>query len=708
MIGSTVSHYTILGKLGEGGMGVVYKARDTRLERLVALKFLPADVATTPSARQRFVNEARAASALNHPNVAVVYDVGESESHSFIAMEFVEGESIKELLRAERLTIEQVEALGLQVAEGLQAAHSKGIVHRDIKPENLLLTTEGHVKIMDFGIAKRGTDAGLTQTGTTLGTLSYMSPEQLLADIVDHRSDLWSLGVVLYEMLARELPFRRDREAAVLYEILNREPTPVEVHRPDTPQHLRALIAQLLQKDPDRRPTSAADVARQLRTTSSVHAVPAAPSVPDKSIAVLYFENMSSERESDYICAGITEDIITDLSKIGELSVVSRTDMLPFRNKEVNIRQVADALRVNYVLEGSVRKAGNRIRVTAQLINARDGYHLWADRFDGLVEDIFDLQNEVARKIADALKVSLTASEEASLAKKPTDDLRAYDLYMRGREFLARRGKKNTEMAMRMFESALDIDHNFAGAYAGLAEASAYMHEWYDGGSHWLGRAIEHNQKALELDPASVEARFGIAMVYYHQRRFGEARRTLLGVLEADARHVAARLRLGIIAEQSEDFAEAMAQYQTAAEIGPHEEEPWRHLASLHRKLGDIDSAQAAVINVIEIISRKLEASLEDVVLLSRLAEAYARFGGKEETHAILRRVLELDPSDGLALYHAACAHALLGETTPALMMLRRAFDSGFRAVAQSASADNAFAAVNSNPEFRRLVAELQ
>ncbi|HEX6942377.1 MAG TPA: protein kinase, partial [Gemmatimonadaceae bacterium] len=677
MIGSTVSHYTILGKLGEGGMGVVYKARDTRLERLVALKFLPADVATTPSARQRFVNEARAASALNHPNVAVVYDVGESESHSFIAMEFVEGESIKELLRAERLTIEQVEALGLQVAEGLQAAHSKGIVHRDIKPENLLLTTEGHVKIMDFGIAKRGTDAGLTQTGTTLGTLSYMSPEQLLADIVDHRSDLWSLGVVLYEMLARELPFRRDREAAVLYEILNREPTPVEVHRPDTPQHLRALIAQLLQKDPDRRPTSAADVARQLRTTSSVHAVPAAPSVPDKSIAVLYFENMSSERESDYICAGITEDIITDLSKIGELSVVSRTDMLPFRNKEVNIRQVADALRVNYVLEGSVRKAGNRIRVTAQLINARDGYHLWADRFDGLVEDIFDLQNEVARKIADALKVSLTASEEASLAKKPTDDLRAYDLYMRGREFLARRGKKNTEMAMRMFESALDIDHNFAGAYAGLAEASAYMHEWYDGGSHWLGRVIEHNQKALELDPASVEARFGIAMVYYHQRRFGEARRTLLGVLEADARHVAARLRLGIIAEQSEDFAEAMAQYQTAAEIGPHEEEPWRHLASLHRKLGDIDSAQAAVINVIEIISRKLEASLEDVVLLSRLAEAYARFGGKEETHAILRRVLELDPSDGLALYHAACAHALLGETTPALMMLRRAFDSG-------------------------------
>lgn len=707
MIGSTVSHYTILDKLGEGGMGVVYLARDTRLERLVALKFLPPDLASTPTARQRFVNEARAASALNHPNVAVVYDVADSEGHSFIAMELVEGQSLKELLRDERLSAEQVHALALQIADGLQAAHSKGIVHRDIKPENLLVTREGHVKIMDFGIAKRGTDAGLTQTGTTLGTLAYMSPEQLLADTVDPRSDLWSLGVVLYELLTRELPFRRDREAAILYEILNREPTPVEVHRPDTPPHLRALIAQLLQKDPERRPSSAGDVAKLLRSNTYAHAVASAPVVPDKSIAVLYFENMSSERESDYICAGITEDIITDLSKIGELSVVSRTDMLPFRNKEVNIRQVADALRVNYVLEGSVRKAGNRIRVTAQLINARDGYHLWADRFDGLVEDIFDLQNEVARKIADALKVSLTASEVETLAKKPTDDLRAYDLYMRGREFLARRGRKNTETAIRMFESALEIDHHFAAAYAGLAEASSYMHEWYDGGSQWLGRAIEMNQKALDLDPGSVEARFGIAMVYFHQGRFAEARRTLQSVLDADSRHVPARIRLGMIAERTGDVAEAVSQYQAAAELGPHEEEPWRLLATLHRKRGDTDSAQGAAINVIEIISRKLEASLEDVVLLSRLAEAYARFGGKEETHAILRRVLELDPSDGLALYHSACAHALLGETGPALMLLRRAFDSGFRAVAHSASADSAFDAIREDPDFRRLVAEL-
>ncbi len=706
MIGSTVSHYRILDKLGEGGMGVVYKAQDTRLERLVALKFLPQSLAADPLAKQRFLNEAKAASALNHPNVAVVYDVGEVESSSFITMELVDGESLKSRLRSGQLTIPQVQSLGLQIAQGLYAAHARGIVHRDIKPDNILLTRDGRIKIMDFGIAKLGMSSNLTQTGMTLGTLAYMSPEQVLGEEVDHRADLWSLGVVLYEMLARELPFHRDREAAVLYEILNREPTPVEVQRPDTPAQLRTLIHQLLQKDPSKRPASATDVVAVLQGAGS-HA---APEVHAKSIAVLYFENMSSERESDYFCAGITEDIITDLSKLRELRVVSRTDMLPFRNKEINIRQVAEALRVNYVLEGSVRKAGNKIRVTAQLIDVRDGYHLWADRFDGLVEDIFDLQNEVAHKITDALKVSLTESEKESLARKPTDDLRAYDFYMRGRDYLNRRGKKNTDSAIRMFENALEIDKEFVAAYAALGEACAYMYEWYDGASTWLARAIEMNREALDRDPRSVEARFGIGMVYYHQGRLPEARRTFLSVLEADPRHVLARIRLGLLVERTPgaDLKDALAQYQRAAELRPHDDDPWRFLAAVHRKLGNADAAQDAALKIIEITARKLEASLEDVVLLSRLAEGYARFGGKEETHATIRRVLELAPSDGLALYNCACAHALLGEGNQAVLFLRRAYESGFKAVVQSARADSALASIHAHPEFQRLVAELE
>ncbi len=706
MIGTTISHYRILEKLGEGGMGIVYKAQDTRLERFVALKFLPQDLVDAPEAKQRFITEARAASSLNHPNVATVYDIGEAELRSFIAMELVEGETLKARLKAGRLTIEQVRTLGLQIAEGLQAAHSKGIVHRDIKPDNLLLTRDGQIKIMDFGVAKLSNGLGMTRTGTTVGTLAYMSPEQLVADDVDNRSDLWSFGVVLYEMLTGELPFRRGSEPAVIYEILNREPIPVETYRSDVPPTLRAVITQLLQKDAAARPSSATDVIARLRGTG----VTSAASAPAKTIAVLYFENLSSEKESDYFCAGITEDIITDLSKVRDLRVVPRSDVLPFRNKEVNTRQVGEALRVNYILEGSVRKAGNRIRITGQLVNARDGYQVWADRFDGLVDDIFELQNEASRKIVEALKVSLTEAEKESLAKKPTDDLRAYDFFMRGREYLNKRGRKNTEAAIRMFENALAIDADFASAFSALGEACASMYEWYDGRPHWLARAIENNQEALARDPSSVEVQFGIAMVYSHQGRLADAKRALLAVLETDPQNYPACMRLGILAERNADgdLQSAVTWFRRAAELHPHDDDPWRYLAGLHRKLGQVEAAHEAALKVIEITSRKLEATLDDVVLLSRLAEGYARYGGKEETHAIVKRVLELDPTDGQALYNCACAHALLGERTPALVSLRRAFDNGFRAVAHSVRADSAFDSMRTLPEFQTFIAELR
>jgi adenylate cyclase len=438
--------------------------------------------------------------------------------------------------------------------------------------------------------------------------------------------------------------------------------------------------------------------------------VPLAADVHANSVAVLYFENMSADRESDYFCAGVTEDIITDLSKLGALRVVSRTDVLPFRHKEVNTRQVGNALRVSYILEGSVRKAGKRIRITAQLFNVRDGYHLWAERFDALVEDIFDVQHEVARKIADALKVSLTETEQRSLTRRRTDDLRAYDFYMRGRECLNRRGKKPTEAAIQMFEQALKIDPNFAGAFAGLGEACAAMYEWYDGKSLWLARAIEMNQEALLRDPESIEVQFGIAMVYYHQGRVEKARRAFLGVLQADPRHVAACLRLGTLAERAggDHLHTALTFYQRAAELRPHDEDPWRFLAGLYRKLGNAEAAHEAALNVIEMTGRKLEAAIDDVVLLSRLAEAYARFGAKEETHAILKRVFELDPSDALALYNCACAYALLGDAVAARLSLRRAFDCGLGAVGHVVSADTAFDSIRRDPEFQALITELE
>jgi adenylate cyclase len=355
-----------------------------------------------------------------------------------------------------------------------------------------------------------------------------------------------------------------------------------------------------------------------------------------------------------------------------------------------------------------VRTAGNRIRITAQLISVRDGYHLWAERFDRLVEDIFDLQNEVSQKIVDALKVSLTESERELLTQKPTDDLRAYDFYMRGRELLYLKGKRNTDSAITMFENAVAIDPEFASAYAGLAEAYSTMYEWYDGSSTWLSKAIDANQKALELEPTSLEAKFGIATVYFNQRRFAESKRAIEELLKENPDFYPGHLRLGIIAELSNDMGGARKHYRRAAELKPYDEDGWIFLAGAYRKLGNPAAADKAALKVIEITSRKLEASLDDIIVMSRLAEAYARFGSPEETTATLKRVLELEPNDGLAVYNCSCAYALLGDKKASLILLRRAFESGFRTVAHWARADSSFDRIRDDEEFQKLLTELQ
>lgn len=718
-------------------MGEVYLAHDTKLDRKVALKILPAD-AGDPSRVRRFIQEAKSASALNHPNILTIYEIDEVDSERFIVTEFIDGQTLRQRMTVAPIALREALDVGIQVASALCVTHSMGIIHRDIKPENIMLRRDGIVKVLDFGLVKiarpqqlfssdpEGPTQALlnTQAGTVLGTAHYMSPEQARGLDVDTRTDVWSLGCVIYEMIAARQPFVGGTTVDVLSGILSVEPDPISRHFPEAPHTLGRIVHRALRKDREERYQTATDMLNDLKalvaelesqsrssfTSTTVVDKPSGAqeaTVPEKSIAVLYFENMSAADDSGYFCAGITEDIITDLSKIKELKVVPRTDVLPFREKEVNTRQVGEALRVNYILEGSVRKAGNRIRISAQLINVRDGYHVWAERFDRFIEDIFDLQNEVSQKIVDALKISLTDSEKKLLAKKPTDDLRAYDLYMRGRELLYRKGKRNTESAIQMFENSAALDPGFASPYAGLAEAYSAMYEWYDGNSLWLSKAIDVNQKALTLDPMLLEAQFGIAMVYFHHKRFAESKRAIEAILKDTPDFYPGYLRLGMIAELSGDLDSALKYYHRAAELKPYDEDPWRFLVGVQRKLGNIVAAEEAALKVIEITSRKLEASLDDTIVMSRLAEAYARFGSKEEAQATLKRVFELEPNDGLAVYNCSCAFALMGEKQSALKALRRAFDSGFRTVAQWAKTDSAFDSLRTDAQFGRLVAEL-
>lgn len=714
-------------------MGEVYLANDTKLDRKVALKILPTSVLETdPNSDRvrRFLQEAKAASALNHPNILTIYEVDEIDSEHFIATEYVDGETLRDRIHFNPLTPTEAIDIVIQIASALSATHAVGIIHRDIKPDNIMLRRDGIVKVLDFGLAKLSrerppathTDSLAptqnminTAAGVVMGTAHYMSPEQARGFEVDARTDIWSLGCVLYEIIAGRQPFGGPTTIDIMSGIVQSEPEPLSEHLPDGPRELERIVSRALRKDREERYQTIKDflidlkdLKRQLEFSTHTSGAVFTDQVPEKSIAVLYFENMNSESESDYFCAGMTEDIITDLSKIKELKVVSRTDVLPFRAREVNTRQVGETLRVNYVLEGSVRRAGNRIRITAQLLSVRDGYHLWAERFDRMIEDIFDLQNEVSQKIVDALKISLTDSERQALTQKPTDDLRAYDFYMRGRELLYLKGRRNTENAIQMFENAAAIDPGFASSYAGLAEAYSSMYEWYDGNSTWLSKAIEMNQKALTLEPLSLDAKFGIAMVYFHHGRFAKSKRSLDAILKENSEFFPAYLRLGMIAERTGDLDAARKYYRRASELKPYDEDPWRFLVGVQRKLGNVQSAEDAALKVIEITSRKLEASQDDIIVMSRLAEAYARFGSREEANATLRRVLELEPNDGLAVYNCACAYALLGEKPGSLILLRRAFDNGFRAMAHWARTDSAFDAMRGDAEFQQLLAELQ
>ncbi len=733
----TLGRYEICSQLGAGGMGEVYLAHDPKLDRKVAIKILPNDVVESQAGDRvrRFVQEAKAASALNHPNILTIYEIDEIDSAQFIATEFIDGETLRARMRSSKLKPVEALDIGMQVASALCATHEVGIVHRDIKPDNIMLRRDGIVKVLDFGLAKLTRERPNTTTdslaptqnmintavGIVLGTAPYMSPEQARGFEVDARTDIWSLGCVLYEMVAGRQPFAGPTSIDIMSGILSNEPESLLPHLLEGPRDLERVVSRTLRKDRDERYQTIKDLLIDLKdlkrevetqahraVSSKVSAETSTETVPAKSIAVLYFENMNSEPDSDYFCAGMTEDIITDLSKIKELKVVSRTDVLPFRNKEVNTRQVGDALRVNYILEGSVRKAGNRIRITAQLVNVRDGYHLWAERFDRMIEDIFDLQNEVSQKIVDALKISLSDTERKLLTQKPTDDLRAYDFYMRGRELLYLKGRRNTEKAIEMFQNAAAIDPEFASPYAGIAEAYSAMYEWYDGNSSWLTKAIDMNQKALALEPSSLEAQFGIAMVYFHHRRFAESKRVIEDILKENSEFYPGYLRLGMLAELTNDLEGALKHYRRATGLKPYDEDAWIYLADVYRKLSNVDAAEKAGLKVIEITSRKLEASLDDIIVMSRLAEAYARFGSKEEANATLRRVLELEPNDGLAVYNCSCAYALLGEKEGSLILLRRAFESGFRTVAHWARTDSAFDGMRGDEDFQRLMKELQ
>jgi non-specific serine/threonine protein kinase len=480
--GTKVAHYRIEKKIGAGGMGAVYLAEDTKLQRQVALKFLPSEYISEPELKARFMREAQAAASLNHPNIVTVFEISEHEGQLYIAMEYVEGESLKDLIAKNEFSVREVLDIALQISDGLTAAHQAGIIHRDIKPQNILMGKDGRVRICDFGLAKAKRDVTLTQAGSTLGTVAYMSPEQAQGKEVDQRGDIFSFGVVLYEMITGQLPFKGEHEAAVIHSIVNDTPEPLARYKSDVPEKLQRIVGKAMEKDREMRYQHADDLGADLRNlkaefetgvTKTLERVTKA----QPSIAVLPFTNLSADKEQEYFCDGMAEEIINALTHVEDLRVVARTSAFSFRGKEIDIRDIGKKLNVETLLEGSVRKAGNRLRITAQLVNVADGYHLWSEKYDRNIQDVFAIQDEISLAIVDNLKVRLfgkekasLVKEKASLVKRRTDDVEAYNLYLKGIYFSQMWTVEGFENAIECFEQALQEDPNYALAYAGVAE----------------------------------------------------------------------------------------------------------------------------------------------------------------------------------------------------------------------------------------------
>src|SRR3990172_8022386 len=542
MIGETILHYKILEKLGEGGMGVVYLAEDLNLERKVAIKFLQGHIAGNLEERERFKIEAKAAASLNHPNIATVYAIEETDNQMFIVMEYIKGKELKDIITSSyspldkggtqgELTVDETIKIATQIAEGLDAAHKEDITHRDIKSSNIMITDDGKVKIMDFGLAKVRGGSQLTQMGSTVGTIAYMSPEQSRGDEVDSRADIWSFGVVLYEMLTGKMPFKGDYDQAIIYSILNEEPEPVT----EIDEELKHIISKSLAKNPDERYQTAGEIADELRIISEGGTVkreakqsklrwmiagtiviliaavlyffmPSSNNVEEKeknivkTIAVLPFLDMSPNKDQEYFSDGLSEELLNVLAKNPQLRVTSRTSAFSFKGTNTDIKTIAQTLNVKHILEGSVRKAGNNLRITAQLIDVETDAHLWSQSYDGTLENIFALQDSISGSVAEALKIALLEKETATQQRET--DPEAYNAYLLGKHFFNLRGKENFEKAESYFEQALSIDPNYAPAWMGLSEVhgrqASYGYMPVDEGYR---KARQEVEKALGLDP---------------------------------------------------------------------------------------------------------------------------------------------------------------------------------------------------------------
>lgn len=681
--GTSIAHYIIDKPVGAGTTGVVYIAHDRDLDRTVALKFLAGYLAGNRDWRDRFQREARAMARISHPNIATIYDIEEHDGRTFIAMEHVEGGSLDDYLTDRRLSIEESLELAVQISDGLAEAHHHGIVHRDIKPSNILVSTRGRAKIVDFGLAaslRRDPDS---PASTIVGTVNYMSPEQVRGGPTDTRSDLFSFGVVLYKVFTGKTPFTGRTIEEIFRAILERDPIPMIEYTASIPVEVQRIVTKLLNKNLELRYQTADDVRTDLRFALEAVLTGRAQFVGRKkefarSIAVLPFANLSADRDQDYFCDGIAEEVINALTKVPGLRVAARTSTLPFKNSAEDVREVGRKLHVETLLEGSVRRANDRFRISVQLIDVPTGYHLWSDRYDQAAQDVFAIQDMIAGSVVRALKLILSEDERQTLFKAPTTDSLAYDYYLRGRTYFHKGRRQSLQFARQMFLKAVEIDPKYALAHAGIAECAALLvHLYGETKEHYLAEADEASQKALEFDPGLGRAHSARGFTLWLLNRFDEAKKEFETAMRLDPDQPEAPYFYGRACFQRGEFAQAVKLFEQASRSRENYEAQY-FAAQSFTALGDEGSAMAAYRLALRAVEKHVELNPDDARAYTMGAVSLCRLGERPAGLQWAEKAQAIDPTDPGIQYNVACLFALEGEATRAIESLDAAVRAGF------------------------------
>lgn len=732
LIGQLLLHYKILRKLGAGGMGVVYEAQDSQLSRRV--KFLPPEMAQDSQSLERFQREARAASSLNHPNICTIHSIEQHERRHFIVMELLEGNTLAQKMSQQPMGMDMLLSLAIQIADALESAHAKGIIHRDIKPANVFVTDRGQAKVLDFGLAKmdhgelvHGASVAqgetvvpgneLTSPGAAVGTVFYMSPEQARGQLVDARTDLFSTGTVLYQMATGTLPFPGDTSAIIFDAILNRDPKPAAELNPSLPADFVRILDKTLEKDRNLRCQTANELKTDLsrlkrdlesgkrRAKEKTDSDPGVQKQMGKSVAVLYFENLSGAKEDEYLRDGITEDVITELSKIRGLNTFSRPTVLAFRDKPVTPAQIGQQLGAAYVLTGTLRRAGARLRINAQLVDTHTDFPLWSERFDREMKDVFEVQDEMARKIAEALRVTLSPEELEALAVKPTENLQAYDLYLRGKRYARRQTRQDLEFALQMFENAVAMDPSFALAYAACANACAMFYCNYSRDQVWVERAREASGKAVALRWDLPEVQVSQAWVLYAAELHDEAVRMVKKAIERKRDCEGAYYLLCRALFAAGRYQEILDVAESAIEASGEDYNVYVPLMNSLGVMGKEEARRNMAHRVIVALENHLKQVPEDARARILLGGNYANLGREDDALRELNLAVTLRANEASILYNAACVYCTLKRKPEALDALRKAWEAGFRD-AVWVRRDSDLTLLNDDPEFDRLYPE--